>query len=152
MKKLLQHIGIYALTINILLASIGVPLHTRSCEMPDMEDVSRLFSPPEMCFADLKKDHGKETNPCKKTTDPSHQPIDPCCDFSSVLLNVDFLSLELESQTLKTSPVCLIATLPSFESYHLLKFYSTELLIICANSPPPLSGRNIILRKQSFLI
>ncbi|MEO1652993.1 MAG: hypothetical protein AAFU64_05575 [Bacteroidota bacterium] len=145
MKKAFLHSIHYILVANILFASLGVVQHTRHCEMPMMEDETRLFQPPSKCCEKAKK------TPCSEKNPNHPQPIDPCCDFS-----IDFIKGEFEGwfvSNLDLSPDFQVWPLPS-EAYPLFpNFLSFEVTprYFSGDSSPP-EGPPLFILHQSFLI
>ena len=152
LNKKYLNIIIYALSVNILLASIGLPLHKRSCEMPGMKDVFKLFTPPSKCFEDFSKTSHKKANHCAHQHSKKSEPIDPCCDFSVDLLAVEYVSLELSDKFTALDMEWITDQTPIWDTFISCKYILEKQIILFSDSSPPFSGKQIITLKQSFLI
>lgn len=149
MKKFFKSsIFIYCLTSLLLITTIGLPKYTRSCLMPNMEDASAFFiSPSSCCDVDGHKYYHKRAEEHKKP-----KPILPCCSFSSDFLKVDFestfeASLELDNSIVGDLDIsqAFVLHLPTFENL-------SQAVPEFSGSSPPLSGRNICILYQNFLL
>ncbi|NJL13967.1 MAG: hypothetical protein HC913_13820 [Microscillaceae bacterium] len=149
MKSLIQHIASYGLAAHLLLLSIGLPIHKRTCQMPEMADVYQLFSPPTTCC-------GKEAPPdfshaCAPEKAP-FTPLEPCCDFSLTYWQID-LETSLPGDLQMETSAWMLALPQAFLLPPLGTSFVPEALIFSlAEDPPPLSGRDLLCYGQNFLL
>lgn len=149
-KYFIQPIFIYTLVVQVLIGTIGIPRHTRSCRMPDMVDKSTLFMAPNSCCEPQDDDHPHDAH--KVCTIPKTKPINPCCNFQADFLKIDFESpfLNVEDVSLDGA-FSLLPELP-FIAYHITNQANFWLAPEYASNSPPLRGRHICIRHQSFLL
>jgi hypothetical protein len=145
MKKRISHIILYILSLQILLASIGISLYTRHCSMPDMEDEISLFAQPTKC---CEKDHENHRKPCSK---PQKKPVNPCCEFSSAYLNVNFERVEVNN-TFKASSKVLVLHTNSLQSSYISNYLSFVPEKIPIDFSPPPSGKQILILHQIWRV
>ena len=119
--------------------------------MPDMKETFSLFTPPKTCNEELSREKHTHKKDCCQIPKKESQPINPCCDFSSDLLGVDFVSLDLNEKVFDfdwTQGTLLQTTSFLFA----LPYSKKQLILYSDSSPPPKPGKYIITLKQSFLI
>ncbi|NJO03117.1 MAG: hypothetical protein HC880_16850 [Bacteroidia bacterium] len=150
MQSIIQNMFIYSLVLQVLIASVGVPLHKRHCSMPNMEDVYAWFTQPDCCY-EKKACTRHSDKSCHLTTKVDHQPIDPCCTFLSNFLYLGFETSVEAPYSPELSPDVALTT-HSF--YEIPLFWQPKLLpaTFWPDDLPPPSGRDILVRKQSFLL
>ncbi|GAB4397937.1 MAG: hypothetical protein OHK0053_15470 [Microscillaceae bacterium] len=149
MKSLFQHIASYGLAAHLLILSIGLPVHKRSCQMPEMGNVYQLFSPPTTCCGkEAPRDFSHDCAPEKAP----FTPLDPCCDFSLTYWQIDLetslpsdLQIEVSASTLALPRFFLLPPLGA-------SFEPEDLIFSLAEDPPPLSGRDRLCFGQTFLL
>ncbi len=147
MKSIYQHSLLYLLSFQILIASVGIPLHKRSCAMLEMDDQVALFSPPPTCCEEMWPEYAQDQHHTKDKA----PPVDPCCDFSADFFKVDFKVVIQPDLDQQVSFFGLLPFVPSYEHSFLAAYLEKEIHLYTDSSPPN-TGRQIILLKQSLLI
>jgi hypothetical protein len=134
-----------ALAIHILLSSVGVALHIRHCQMPEMGKSISVFIPEQdHCCAKKKASHCAKTN--------QRKPVNPCCEFKSDFFKTDYNTPLSASLSLDFQVFVGVIELPfSYQPTHLLIFNQLEPDFYTDVSPPA-SGRQILLQKNTLLI
>jgi hypothetical protein len=141
-----KHIVSFVLAVHILLSSVGLALHTRICSMPEMgTQVSLFVADEDACCSRESTEHCHQ--PIKK-----RPPVNPCCEFESDFLKADFNAPISDSWELDFQAWVGMMELPFvYQSYNLL--ISSQLAnCFYTDTSPPLSGRQILLQKQTFQI
>jgi len=135
MKAGLKNLSIYLMTAILFFASTGFTLFSHFCLMEEKQTVSAQKM--EDCCA-------KEP-----LTSTSSQALNSsnCCIDNSTYIKFDFIGAT--ARMLEFSDVPLFITIFSAEPENIAITYSGY---IFKDLPPPLSGRNILLNKQVFLI
>lgn len=140
----------------VLMSSSGVTVFKQTCLMMGTQTVA-LFHPhePDCCDKPEKKDKSMSADDCTHMSIPQeHKVVKPtaCCDISVDLIKADIQnSVSKSTDNSFKSPFIFITNTPySFENIVCNK--NLHLKYFFADSSPPLSGRTLIIRKQSFLL
>jgi hypothetical protein len=146
MARQKKHILSLILAIHILLSSVGVALHTRSCQMPEMGTSISFIVPENAACCAQKSAQDCHHSPKKRP------PVNPCCAFESDFVKADFNTPISDSWQLDFQAWVTIVALPlAYQSSNLLISSQLDNLFYTDTSPP-LSGRQILLQKQTFQI
>lgn len=140
------------LAILVLTSSAGVPLYTQTCLM-EGEETLTLFQAhtPDCC----KDSTPQLTTPCNQHIDKASQHLaskpKKCCDLS-----VDLLKADIQSQVLGNTDFNTLAgivLIPQIYNYlNRLPLTYTPARYFYTDSSPPISGKTLIIHKQSFLL
>ncbi len=127
----------------VLGASIGLPLHTRVCRMPDMPTKTSVF------MADIEDCCQKNIHQhCEKEQE---KPFNPCCKFTDNFLQVDFDNFEIAS-VFEFSNLHFEFILYNFELIFEKKytFLSPKIIFFADSSPPPLSTKDFLRNQKRW--
>jgi len=127
MKKIWQHITIFGLVAAILFSTTGFSQYQYVCSMLGEAEIS--FEKPKTCCSD-----------------------DNCCDISLDFKKQDIVDV-LKFQKIGFQAVLFLEQIQKIEFFVPFLFSNPKnSAFIFANSSPPLSGRQICILKNSFLI
>lgn len=143
MPQKIKNITLYLLTLSILLASVGMPLHIRICAMPDMGMEKRIFVQPKSCC-----DHS-ETE--KTHCEAEETPLNPCCSFDKDYLKLDFNFKNYTNEIPDFAKAFYLIETIDFQ-FFIIDILSTQLASFYTDTSPPKSGRQILLSKNCLLV
>lgn len=127
----------------VLGASIGLPLHTRKCRMPEMPVKTSIF------LADVEDCCQKTTNTACKIS--KEKPLNPCCEFIDNFLQIDFDNVE-NIVGFDFSNFYFECTLSHFEFIFDNKytFLFQKIIFFTDSSPPPLKAKDFLRHQKHW--
>jgi hypothetical protein len=142
MRPILTKITVYLMLAVVFTVSTGMGFVEHTCLMKDQRTVA--LEKRKGCCADKKAcDH-------KQAQDQQTVSKKPCCEDRTVYVHVDF---EAFGQKVKYVFATLAATLVQHFVAFVQSFANTdEAAFQSGNSSPPLSGRDLLVRKSTFQI
>ncbi|MCU0445537.1 MAG: hypothetical protein MUE85_11530 [Microscillaceae bacterium] len=141
-----KHIVSWILAVHILLSSVGLALHKRICQMPEMGTTVSYFVPGEdnCCAQKSARKH------CHKPS--NRKPINPCCQFESDFWQVDYSTPLSLGGAIDFSPLWVLMDNSFFYQPSNLLIFNQLAFDFYTDTSPPRSGREILLRSGILLI
>ena len=140
-----KNIASLFLAFLILWGTAGLTVYRHFCAAEANVNTSVQADKPCCCSSESK---GSCTMP-EKEKKPGHEKKDDCCKTEKQTLNPEFISVKKAEINWKFSAIIPVFFHFTAEKTH--PFIGEEITYY-SDSSPPLSGKNLIIRKQAFLL
>lgn len=156
MKKFITKISSILLSLSVLLASTGITLHKHICNVTGEKQTSLIINKSNTCC--LKTNHHSKEKDCKihqhkksKQETCNHSKEKDCCDYEISYLKADFDTNIKQDFKFSFLQVFLPNSTFSFFRED-LQTNTDKSFLAYSGTSPPISGRKLLILKQSFLL
>ncbi|OJJ23142.1 hypothetical protein BKI52_01965 [marine bacterium AO1-C] len=140
------------LAVLVLMGSTGVAIHKQTCLMMGEQTVALFHAHKPDCCDQSEVKMPSKMDDCEHMPATLKAKAKKCCALSVDLIKTEFkktVSNDSGNSYQKYWTTVAKDQFHCFQAYH---FLDSTPKYFFADSSPPLSGRNIITRKQSFLL